>query len=95
MTNEKEEFFETSDIYIAAFLSSCGEDDISLTGTRKENKRGKSMIFFMFTGDRNKIERAKIGFLNNTASVKVGTYANQIKMCKQLCFSDTMSWKGE
>ena len=87
---EKEEY-KTSDVYLAAFLQAADED-VSLVSTERQ-EHDRNRVFFVFEGEMGLIEKLKIGFVNNTAPVRAGVYAQAIKQLKQLCFSDSFGGK--
>jgi len=92
MENEQkrpDDDFSTSDIYLAAFLHAV-EEQVELDRTVQRESGGRKRTFFVFKGDRALIEKLQIGFVNNSAPVRAGPYAQAIIAIKKLCFSGSL-----
>lgn len=74
-----EEEFETSDIYLAAYLRMSG---CKLLRRRKSGSR----VFFIFTNPAGSIKDLREAFFKGDGQVPANKYAQEIKDFKELCF---------
>lgn len=74
-----EEEFETSDIYLAAFLRLSG---CTLVRRRKQGSR----VLFIFTNPGGSVKDLREAYFMGSANVSASKFATEIKNFKELCY---------
>lgn len=75
----QEEEFETSDIYLAAYLR--------LSGCKLERRRKQgTRVLFVFTNPGGSVKEMREAYFSGAAQVGANKFAQEIKNFKELCF---------